>query len=115
MNQLKKFDRLSVYGYKIHHSLARSEIRRKTILFLYDNSRAINFEMYKTTINHISKNINSSYHNVKAAVLGSDKGYSKDESLIGLGLIAFEKTGSVVVYYLTKKGIEIAKLLKELL
>jgi len=115
MDQLKKFDRLSVFGYKIHHSLSRSGIRRKSIILLYDNSKVIDFDIYKTTINHISKSINASYQNVKAAIVGDGKGYKRDESLIGLGLVAFEKVGSSIVYFLTEKGREVAKLLKELL
>jgi len=48
--------------------------------------------MYQTTINYISKSISANYQNVKAAIVGDGKGYSKDESLIGLGLVAFEKS-----------------------
>jgi predicted transcriptional regulator with HTH domain len=115
MDQLEKFDRLSIYGFKIHHSLSRSGIRRKSILFLYEKSEEFKPEMYKTTVFDISKNINASYQNVKAAISGNGKGYKKDESLVGLGLIAFERVGSLIIYYLTKKGLEVAKLLKELL
>lgn len=112
---VQKFNRLQVYGYKVYHSLLRSKARRKSIIFLENSSEELEQEAYKTTIFDVSKNIDMSYHDVKAAIVGEGKGYKKDESLVSLGLVAFEKIGFRIVYYLTEKGREVAKVLKELL
>jgi predicted transcriptional regulator with HTH domain len=111
MEKLKKVDRLTAFGYKIHHSMSRSITRRRVLIF-FRNMSSKNI-VYKDTIFNISKNIKASPDSVRGAVLGTVNGFKKDEALISLGLVHYEKIGSLVCYYLTPKGFEVAEVLEE--
>jgi predicted transcriptional regulator with HTH domain len=111
MIQHEKLDKLTVYGFKVHHSLSRSDVRRKILVHLRDHSDENKTIICKLTIYTISQQIKTSPDNVKGAIFGDDDNYKIDESLISLGLVAFETNCTRTVYYLTHKGFEVANLL----
>jgi predicted transcriptional regulator with HTH domain len=100
-------NRIKRIEYNTYFSLERSSIRIDILMYL---------KMYPSgvPIFDISQNIKASYTNTKGAILGDGKGYNIETSLASLGLVTCSKVrGALILYMLTSKGREIARLLEE--
>lgn len=94
-------------GYDLYFSLERSSIRREILKYLKEYPSG-------APIYDISRNITASYANTKGAILGDGRGYNIETSLINMDLVTCNKArGSLVLYSLTPRGLEIAGLLEE--
>jgi predicted transcriptional regulator with HTH domain len=100
-------NRIKQLGYNLYFSLERSSIRRDILLYLNKYPSGV-------PIFDISQNIKASYTNTKGAMLGDGKGYNIETSLSSLGLVTCSKVrGSLILYMLTPRGREVARLLEE--
>jgi predicted transcriptional regulator with HTH domain len=109
MSKMKSYstNRIKQFGYNTYFSLERSSVRRDILLYLNQYPSGV-------PIFDISKSIKASYTNTKGAILGDGRGYNIETSLASLGLVTYSKVrGSLILYTLTSRGREIARLLEE--
>jgi predicted transcriptional regulator with HTH domain len=100
-------NRIKQQGYNIYFSLERSTIRRDILIYLNRYPSGV-------PIFDVAKNIKASHTNTKGAILGDGKGYNFETSLSSLGLVTCSKVrGSLILYMLTPRGREVAKILEE--
>jgi predicted transcriptional regulator with HTH domain len=87
-------------------SLEKSSVRRMLLQHMYKSG-------YKATAFDISRRTGICYTNIRGALIGDGKRYSKEKSLVGMGLVQSAVIASnLVVYWLTEKGQEIASKLE---
>ncbi len=100
-------EKLKAFDYQVYHALDRSAIRLYVLLYLLKYPE-------KAAISDIADSIDVSYTNIWGAVVGGNRKYKKEDSMLSLGLITREKARhNVYLYSLTPKGYVVAKMLEE--
>ncbi|MHB1492436.1 MAG: putative transcriptional regulator [Thermoplasmataceae archaeon] len=81
----------------IIRSLNRSELRRKVLFYLYS------IYPYRSYLSEISRAIKSDPSNVKGCLEGLGIRYTREECLVGLGLVVIEESKKGFRYFKINK------------
>jgi predicted transcriptional regulator with HTH domain len=102
---LNKEDQV-IYHPKIIRSLMRSELRKLTLLYLYDIYPLSSYPA------EIARCINADSMNVIGALKGANTRYNVSSSLIKLGTVSIIEEDGLIFYKISDLGITIAEQLK---